>query len=87
MTNILKDVWEDYQHGACWLPRKTFAEEVLSILSDLTTARNRQGFERGVQRLIGIAHRHLRNALAYIYHLNRKPVSVTSVSGQSGWPC
>jgi farnesyl-diphosphate farnesyltransferase len=64
MTNILKDVWEDYQHGACWLPRKTFAEEGFD-LSDLTTARNRQGFERGVQRLIGIAHRHLRNALAY----------------------
>jgi farnesyl-diphosphate farnesyltransferase len=64
MTNILKDVWEDYQHGACWLPRKIFAEEGFD-LSDLTTARNRQGFERGVQRLIGIAHRHLRNALAY----------------------
>lgn len=64
MTNILKDVWEDYQHGACWLPRKIFAEEGFD-LSDLTTAGNRQGFERGVQRLIGIAHRHLRNALAY----------------------
>ena len=64
MTNILKDVWEDYQHGACWLPRKIFAEEGFD-LSDLTTARNRQGFERGVQRLVGIAHRHLRNALAY----------------------
>jgi 4,4'-diapophytoene synthase len=64
MTNILKDVWEDHQHGACWLPRKIFAEEGFD-LSDLTTARNRQAFERGVQRLIGIAHRHLRNALAY----------------------
>ena len=64
MTNILKDVWEDYQHGACWLPRKVFAEEGFD-LSDLATARNRQGFERGVQRLVGIAHRHLKNALAY----------------------
>jgi 4,4'-diapophytoene synthase len=64
MTNILKDVWEDYHHGACWLPRRIFAEEGFD-LSDLMTARNRQGFERGVQRLIGIAHRHLRNALAY----------------------
>ena len=64
MTNILKDVWEDYQHGACWLPRKIFAEEGFD-LSDLTKTRNRQGFERGVQRLVGIAHRHLRNALAY----------------------
>jgi len=64
MTNILKDVWEDYQHGACWLPRRIFAEEGFD-LSDFTTARNRQGFERGVQRLVGITHRHLRNALAY----------------------
>ena len=64
MTNILKDVWEDYQHGACWLPRRIFTEEGFD-LSDLTTARNRQGFERGVQRLVGITHRHLRNALAY----------------------
>ncbi len=64
MTNILKDVWEDYQRGACWLPRKVFAEEGFD-LSDLTKARNREQFERGVQRLVGIAHGHLRNALAY----------------------
>ena len=64
MTNILKDVWEDYQHGACWLPRKMFAEEGFD-LSDLTKAESRRGFERGVQRLVGIAHRHLKNALAY----------------------
>lgn len=64
MTNILKDVWEDYQRGACWLPRKIFAEEGFD-LGDVTKARNREEFERGVQRLIGIAHGHLRNALAY----------------------
>src|SRR5215467_5968712 len=27
MTNILKDVWEDYENGACWLPRQLFADE------------------------------------------------------------
>ena len=64
MTNILKDVWEDYQLGACWLPRKIFADAGCD-LRDLTTGRNRQGFERGVQRLVGIAHRHLRNAVSY----------------------
>ncbi|HEY7321377.1 MAG TPA: phytoene/squalene synthase family protein [Candidatus Binatia bacterium] len=64
MTNILKDVWEDYQNGACWLPRKIFAEEGFN-LGDLAVARNRAGFERGVQRLIGIAHFHLKNALTY----------------------
>lgn len=64
MTNILKDVWEDYNRGACWLPRKIFAEEGFD-LSELTRARNRQGFERGIQRLVGVAHEHLRHALAY----------------------
>src|SRR6266550_5197448 len=64
MTNILKDVWEDYERGACWLPRKLFAEEGFD-LDDLMTAKNRTEFERGIQRLIGIAHRHLRNAIAY----------------------
>jgi farnesyl-diphosphate farnesyltransferase len=64
MTNILKDVWEDYHRGACWLPREVFAEENFD-LGELTTAQNRQGFERGIRRLIGIAHGHLRNALSY----------------------
>ncbi len=71
MTNILKDVWEDYQHGACWLPRKIFTEKGLD-LSDLMKAGNRRGFERGVQHLIGIAHRHLRNALAYTLLIPKK---------------
>jgi farnesyl-diphosphate farnesyltransferase len=64
MTNILKDVWEDFQQGACWLPRQLFAEEGFD-LSDLSTGRNRQGFERGIRRLVGIAHGHLRNAISY----------------------
>ena len=64
MTNILKDVWEDYRIGACWLPREIFAEEGLD-LRDLTRAGKREEFQRGVQRLIGIAHGHLKNALTY----------------------
>ena len=64
MTNILKDVWEDFQLGACWLPRQLFAEEGFD-LRDLSTGRNRQGFKRGMRRLVGIAHGHLRNAVTY----------------------
>ncbi|HZD39674.1 MAG TPA: squalene/phytoene synthase family protein, partial [Terriglobales bacterium] len=64
MTNILKDVWEDYQKGACWLPREVFAEENFD-LRELTTAQNRQGFARGVRHLVGITHGHLRNAISY----------------------
>ncbi|HUK39826.1 MAG TPA: phytoene/squalene synthase family protein, partial [Candidatus Acidoferrales bacterium] len=64
MTNILKDVWEDYGLGACWLPREIFAEEGFD-LQHLTTTQDREGFECSIRRLIGIAHGHLRNALAY----------------------
>jgi farnesyl-diphosphate farnesyltransferase len=64
MTNILKDVWEDYRLGVCWLPRKLFAEEGFD-LTDLPATRNRQGFERGIRRLIGISRGHLRDAVSY----------------------
>jgi farnesyl-diphosphate farnesyltransferase len=64
MTNIIKDVWEDYRLGFCWLPRDIFSAEDCD-LADLTAARNRQGFERGIRRLIAISHAHLRNALSY----------------------
>ncbi|PYK47618.1 MAG: phytoene synthase [Verrucomicrobia bacterium] len=64
MTNILKDVWEDYQLGACWLPRKIFADEGFD-LTDLPATRNRQGFERGIRRLIGISRGHLSDAVSY----------------------
>lgn len=64
MTNILKDVWEDYEHGACWLPRDIFVEENFD-LEALADARDRRGFERGIRRLIGIAHGHLNHAVSY----------------------
>ena len=64
MTNILKDVWEDYRIGACWLPRQIFVEEGFD-LRDMAKGRNGREFQCGIQRLIGIAHGHLRNALAY----------------------
>jgi farnesyl-diphosphate farnesyltransferase len=75
MTNILKDVWEDYQIGACWLPREIFAEEGFD-LRDLAKARNRRGFQRGIQRLVGIAHGHLKNALAYTMLIPRHEVGI-----------
>lgn len=64
MTNILKDIWEDYKRDACWMPRAEFVE-VGYDLSDLGTGQNQAGFERGLERLIGIAHSHLKNAMEY----------------------
>ena len=56
-------------------PGEIFAEEGFD-LRDLTTARNRQGFERGVQRLIGIAHGHLKNALAYTLLIPKQEIGI-----------
>ena len=64
MTNILKDVWEDHQLGACWLPRQVFAEVGVD-LRDLASAAKQEEFQCGLQRLIAVAHGHLKNALAY----------------------
>ncbi len=75
MTNILKDVWEDYDAGACWLPREVFAAEGCD-LADLPAARNRTGFERGVRRLIGVSQAHLRNAVAYSLLIPRQETGI-----------
>ena len=64
MTNILKDFWEDRSRGACWLPQETFARHGV-VLAELSPGRTGAGFDAGVSELIGVAHAHLRNALAY----------------------
>jgi len=62
MTNILKDVWEDRARGACWLPQEVFTRHGIE-LGSLSQADGR--FDAAMRELVGIAHRHLRNALSY----------------------
>ncbi len=64
MTNILKDIWEDHQRGACWLPRDIFSRYGVDITKKRPGDRN-EGFKRALQELIGIAHAHTENALRY----------------------
>lgn len=64
MTNILKDVWEDRSHGACWLPQEIFSRHGVD-LARLDPERQAPGFADGMRELIGVAHAHLRNALEY----------------------
>ena len=64
MTNILKDVWEDRSRGACWLPQEVFSRYGVD-LAQLSPQRSDARFHAGMLELIGIAHRHLRNALAF----------------------
>src|SRR6185437_3873674 len=64
MTNILKDVWEDHHRGACWLPQEVFTRYGVD-LSQIAPGKAGSGFDAGMRELVGVAHVHLRNALAY----------------------
>ena len=64
MTNILKDIWDDRERSACWLPRDVFEKEGID-LDEIGQAHASDGFSKGLERLIGIAHRHLSHALSY----------------------
>ena len=64
MTNILKDFWEDRSRGACWLPQEVFIRHGVD-LARLSPEHYDARFHAGVRELIGVAHAHLRNALAY----------------------
>ena len=64
MTNILKDIWDDSARGACWLPQDIFTQYGF-ILRDLQPGHSDPRFEAGLGDLIGIAAKHLENALTY----------------------
>ena len=66
MTNILKDVWDDWRRGACWLPQDVFLDAGFDLRS-LSADRNDPRFADGLFTLVGIAHGHLANALRYIH--------------------
>jgi farnesyl-diphosphate farnesyltransferase len=70
MTNILKDLWEDRSRGACWLPQDVFREFGFD-LKNLSRGHHDVAFAHALRKLIGIAHWHLRNALAYTLLLPR----------------
>ena len=68
MTNILKDIYDDYERGACWLPAEVFARHGFT-LTDLRPGLKDPAFESGLGELIGLAHSHLQNALEYTYKI------------------
>lgn len=70
MTNILKDIWEDYRRGACWLPQDIFTQAGFD-LQKLTLSYRDPAFCEGLTQLIGIARTHLHNALQYILLIPR----------------
>jgi farnesyl-diphosphate farnesyltransferase len=64
MTNILKDVWDDLNHGACWLPQDVFRQAGFD-LHDLSPGHYQKEFGAGLEQLITIASEHLEKALCY----------------------
>ncbi len=75
MTNILKDLWEDRQRGACWLPEAVFREAGFE-LRDLRTGVYQESFGRALTRLIAIAHGHLHNAVTYTLLIPRQETGI-----------
>jgi farnesyl-diphosphate farnesyltransferase len=75
MTNILKDVWEDRSRGACWLPQEVFSRHGID-LAQLSPERYDARFGAGMSELIGVAHAHLRNALAFTLLIPAKETGI-----------
>lgn len=71
MTNILKDIREDYDRSACWLPRDIF-ESYGFDLDNLGDRPIPASFEKGMEHLLGIAHAHLKNAFKYVTYIPSK---------------
>jgi len=65
MTNILKDIWEDRDRGACWLPQSVFLSAGFDLRA-LAPGQAHPGFVEGLDRLIAVAGGHLANALRYV---------------------
>lgn len=64
MTNILKDIWEDHERGACWLPRDIFNKHGIDIRQKSPGQPN-SDFNKALIELLGVAHAHVNNALRY----------------------
>jgi farnesyl-diphosphate farnesyltransferase len=75
MTNILKDIWDDRQAGACWLPRSVF-DAGRCDLERLEAWHTEPAFRAGLQKLIGVGHAHLRNALEYTCMIPKRETGI-----------
>ncbi len=71
MTNILKDIWEDHERGACWLPRDVFEKHGVDIRHK-APGKMGEGFNEALIELLGIAHAHVYNALRYTLMIPEK---------------
>lgn len=75
MTNILKDIWEDKSRGACWLPNDVFRASGFDLAA-LGSTHNDAAFGAALERLLGIAHAHLEDALRYTLLIPRDETAI-----------
>jgi farnesyl-diphosphate farnesyltransferase len=75
MTNILKDVWDDRERGACWLPRDAFEQRGVQ-LSLVEPGEGGEDYADAIGQLIAITHGHLRNALQYTLIIPRRETGI-----------
>ncbi|OUD14023.1 phytoene/squalene synthase family protein [Thioflexithrix psekupsensis] len=75
MTNILKDIWDDWQRGVCWLPRDIFLAHEFD-LQQLNPEQYHDKFGSGLKELIAIATEHLKNALDYTLLIPKKEIGI-----------
>ena len=75
MTNILKDIWDDRQANACWLPRSVFGNGDFD-LERLEELHKTATFKQGLDELLGLGHAHLRNALEYTCMIPKREVGI-----------
>lgn len=75
LTNILKDLWEDREADTCWLPRPLF-DGVPGGLAAALGRRDAGALATGISTLVGIAHGHLRAALAYTALIPKREVGI-----------
>jgi len=72
MTNILKDIWDDLDRSACWLPKDIFSSNGFELSQLKNGKKSEAAFEEGLIELIGITHAHLVNAFNYTLMIPRK---------------
>ena len=75
MANILKDLWDDWDNGACWLPADVFRTAGFDLAS-LAAGRAGPGFDEGLSRLVAITRGHLSNALRFILLIPRREAGI-----------
>jgi farnesyl-diphosphate farnesyltransferase len=75
MTNILKDVWEDYDREICWLPREEFLKRDYD-LEELRQRGSDSSFQKTFLELIRLAQGNLQDALQYARLIPRHEIGI-----------